>query len=298
MNRPNRRPQKGTVLTMLFADHTLARRLEGAEVQTVLRYTETKARLLPESGSASLAVGDGCAVFTGRRSPMNRVYGLGMQRVVMASDLAQAEDFFAQRGVSPQVELCPLAHPSLSQHLRDRGYGLLAFKNVWVRPLEELAGLPTPAPHVTVQPVDVADGAMVARWVQTVAGAFAAARGQGPDAEPGATTADAAMDREIALPTPHTPGTVCFLAWVHGQLAGGGALVMEGTLGRCFSTSVYPALQRQGAQGALLHARLHYAAAQGCQLATVQTVPGTASQRNVERFGFRLAYTKAVMGLE
>jgi len=45
----------------------------------------------------------------------------------------------------------------------------------------------------------------------------------------------------------------------------------------------------------LLHARLTTAAAAGCDLATVQTAPGNASQRNVERLGFRLAYTKLAL---
>ncbi|HUV89752.1 MAG TPA: hypothetical protein VMY80_08870 [Anaerolineae bacterium] len=34
---------------------------------------------------------------------------------------------------------------------------------------------------------------------------------------------------------------------------------------------------------------------QGCDLALVLTSPGSDSQRNVERAGFRLAYTKAVL---
>lgn len=51
----------------------------------------------------------------------------------------------------------------------------------------------------------------------------------------------------------------------------------------------------RGVQTALLHHRLALAAAAGCDLATVQTQPGSASQRNVERQGFRLAYTKATL---
>ena len=35
--------------------------------------------------------------------------------------------------------------------------------------------------------------------------------------------------------------------------------------------------------------------ARGCNLALVQTTPGSASQRNVARCGFQLAYTKVTM---
>jgi hypothetical protein len=53
--------------------------------------------------------------------------------------------------------------------------------------------------------------------------------------------------------------------------------------------------RRRGAQTALLRARLAAARAQGCNVAIVVTTPGTKSQQNVERVGFSLAYTKAVM---
>ena len=46
---------------------------------------------------------------------------------------------------------------------------------------------------------------------------------------------------------------------------------------------------------ALIHARLSAAAAKGCLMATASTLPGSLSQRNYERAGFRVAYTKAVM---
>jgi hypothetical protein len=54
-----------------------------------------------------------------------------------------------------------------------------------------------------------------------------------------------------------------------------------------------PEARRQGAQLALLHARLTFAARLGVDLAMVVTAPGSASQRNAERQGFRPVYTRA-----
>jgi hypothetical protein len=48
-------------------------------------------------------------------------------------------------------------------------------------------------------------------------------------------------------------------------------------------------------QMALLQARLAAARKAGCDLAVSMTGPGSDSQRNIERAGFRLAYTKASM---
>jgi hypothetical protein len=48
----------------------------------------------------------------------------------------------------------------------------------------------------------------------------------------------------------------------------------------------------QGAQASLLESRLRYAAEQGCDIAMMCALPGSASQRNAERQGFRIAYTR------
>ena len=59
--------------------------------------------------------------------------------------------------------------------------------------------------------------------------------------------------------------------------------------------STRPAFRQRGVQTALLHARMDAAREAGCDLALVVTAPGEDSQRNVERAGFRLAYTKVVV---
>lgn len=44
--------------------------------------------------------------------------------------------------------------------------------------------------------------------------------------------------------------------------------------------------------GVEVYARLRIAAARGCDLAMMVAAPGSASQRNAERQGFRIAYTR------
>ena len=56
--------------------------------------------------------------------------------------------------------------------------------------------------------------------------------------------------------------------------------------------STVPEGRRQGAQLALLDTRLRFAASQGCDVAMMCTAPGSTSQRNAERNGFRIAYTR------
>jgi len=53
-----------------------------------------------------------------------------------------------------------------------------------------------------------------------------------------------------------------------------------------------PEARRKGAQRALLNARLRHAVKAGCHIAAMGAQPGSTSQRNAEREGFRIAYTR------
>ena len=50
--------------------------------------------------------------------------------------------------------------------------------------------------------------------------------------------------------------------------------------------------RRRGLQAALLNERMRYAAEHGCDLAMMVAEAGSNSQRNAERKGFRVAYTR------
>jgi len=48
-------------------------------------------------------------------------------------------------------------------------------------------------------------------------------------------------------------------------------------------------------QSALVTARLRDATDVGCDVAVVTTAPGSTSQKNVQRNGFHLLYTRAIL---
>jgi GNAT superfamily N-acetyltransferase len=56
-----------------------------------------------------------------------------------------------------------------------------------------------------------------------------------------------------------------------------------------------PEHRRRGVQTALLLTRLAEAARDGCDIAIVTTQPGSKSQENVQRQGFSLLYTRAIL---
>ena len=62
-----------------------------------------------------------------------------------------------------------------------------------------------------------------------------------------------------------------------------------------FATTVLPEFRKTGVHAALIAERLRAARAAGCDLASAVALPGSGSQRNFERAGFRVVYTKVVL---
>jgi GNAT superfamily N-acetyltransferase len=88
---------------------------------------------------------------------------------------------------------------------------------------------------------------------------------------------------------------VLYLARRGGDVAGGGAVRISEGLAQLSGAATVPAHRRQGVQSALLRARLVDAAALGCDLAVVTTEPASKSQQNVQRAGFSLLYSRAIL---
>ena len=84
----------------------------------------------------------------------------------------------------------------------------------------------------------------------------------------------------------------CFLAYLDGQAVGGGAVGIYGDVSDLGFTCTLPQFRGKGVQKALLQSRLAYARDQGCTLATTTTDPNSQSERNVQRLGFQVAYTR------
>src|SRR4029077_5167416 len=86
--------------------------------------------------------------------------------------------------------------------------------------------------------------------------------------------------------------TECYFARVDGKIAGGATVALRGRIAGLFGASTLPAFRNRGVQTALLEARMQRAAEQGCELAMSIALPGSTSQRNITRRGFRTLYTR------
>ena len=254
-----------------------ARRIEAVQTASLVATVAARRASHPAEGLDVLEVAGGWAIFSGVGSPLTKAEGLGMNGPVAEADLEAVEAFFDERGAATSVTVCPYADPSLLAVLKARGYRLEELENVFVRPMVE--GAPAPSRPVEVVEVVEVEGADRALWADTVARGFE---------ESGEVTPSSLYAMELFAGVPELRA---FLARVDGEPAGGGALMEVDGVASLFCASTIGRYRRRGVQTAALEARL--AAARGCDLATVMTLPGSPSQRNVERAGFRVAYTKA-----
>jgi len=265
---------------MLLVDLALARRLELAHAWRGVEYARAQGTLHPDVPVRIEPVGGGYAIYAGYGSPLNRAAGLGLHGPVVKTDLQSIEQFYASCGAPPRVDLCPLADPSLLPMLELGGYRLEKFHSVLVRALsEDVVPVPLPA-EIRISKAGPTEAEL---WITTVAQGF------GDQESPAQETLD------LLAPNFYSTNGTCFFAWMNGQPAGGGAIYIHEGVAEVGSTSTRPAFRRRGVQTALLQAQLVAAREQGCDLALTITTPGSDSQRNMERAGFRLAYTKAIL---
>jgi len=256
---------------MTFADAALARRLEAAEALNARLCTGSPA------GAAFLDIAGGCAIFVGADSPLTQAVGLGLHGPVNESEVDSLELFFRSRGAKASIDLCPLADHGLLETLGRRGYRAAEFNNVLVK---RIAG----APIVLAPRVRRALAGEDDLWSHTV--------GRGFFDQGDLTTAEMDVGRAIFA----MAGALCYLAvTTAGEPAGGGALAVRDGLATLFADSTIAAFRSQGFHRELIAARLNEAIAQGCDTATASTLPGSTSQRNFERFGFEVVYTKTTL---
>lgn len=263
---------------MLFPDITLARRLEFHEAWSSSEHARVQAQLFPETGANTLVVGDGRAVYTGKKSPLNRVYGWGLTGPVTADDLERVEVFYQDRGLKPHIRVCPLADPSLVQLLGEHGYIVRDHMNVYARQVGGSDDVPEAVPSLRIETA-TPDAAKL--W-------FDLDNAGGDWAEPDGISF-------MLVRTMRKDDTQLFLAWLDGQLAGGGGLEIHNGTAALMAAATLPKFRKQGVHTALLHVRLAAAAKAGCDLAMIHTRPGAESQRNVLRVGFQMVYNVMTM---
>lgn len=262
---------------MIHADASLARRLEDLICAEFRQLAAVAPAVLAGVPVECISVGSGVALWLGHGSPVNLAVGLGMAGPVDKPELERVEGFYHDRGAEALISICPLAHPSLLGGLGRRGWWASDFEHVLVL---ELGGrrsgseAPPPGVDVRVCPPDERE-----LWGRL------AAQGLSSGASP------AQRHDEFGAIMAAREDVILVLAWLDGAPAGTGALTISGGVGWLSGDSTLPEYRRRGVQQAVQRHRLLLAREAGCGLAVTEAAPGSVSQRNMERVGFRVAYT-------
>jgi GNAT superfamily N-acetyltransferase len=276
---------------MLFANTSLARRIERAECRLIVDLAEAGRVRNPGADVLIASCGQAAAIYAGAGSPLNKLAGLGLEPVDEGA-LAAIEEEHARRRAPMRIELSTLADGAIPAALTRRGYALTGFENV--------LGLRLDAACVARLEQGGAAGNEVRRvgkdeldaWIEVVARGFAH-----PDVHEGpAATESFGSDTltEVFRDFADAP-LERYVAVREGSIAGGASARFHEGVALLCGASTLPEHRRRGVQTELLRARLLDAARAGCDLAVVTTEPGSKSQENVQRQGFSLLYARAVL---
>ena len=262
----------------VLSDKTLAVRLETAEALNQVEYAKAYNRVGLEPEAAYKKIGSGYAVFAGINSPLSQSFGMGLEGEVMDDELDELEAFFRDRGAAVNVEICNMADMIMIQKLISRGYTISEFTHVLVRPISPADAFDVKGDYT----IREAEEDEINTFSRVVAEGFVEV-----DSE---FAQDALI--EVFKVFFRQANCTCFAAINNGAPAGGGAAFIQDGVAELGGASTLPAHRNLGIQTGLLRRRLSFGASKGCDLAMVTTLPGTTSQRNVQRQGFQIAYAR------
>ncbi len=254
--------------------------MEAAEEYGALRYAQAVKPEHPEWGITWEQFGGGHLVFVARRSLVGRAHGLGFSGPVKPQDIEYIEQFYFCHEADAQVDVCPFADPSLFESLNQRGFQVAEFNQTLARWVDSSEEFPPAPANLEVRPIK---GDERDPWSALLARVFFAD--------------EAPRFERFFLPWTRHEQAFCIAAFLDGKMAGGagGLMVPEHKMAGLFGAATLPEFRGKGIQTALLNERLKRTQAAGCDLAVTLTMPGTTSQRNAEKAGFRAAYTKVVV---
>jgi GNAT superfamily N-acetyltransferase len=261
---------------MPFSDLALSRRFERAEGYACAQYAEARRRLFPDSGAEWIEVAGTYAVFDGIDSPITQSFGLGIFEDLSPTVLAVIERFFLDRGAPVFHEVSPFAGVAALDLLCARNYRPVELSNVLYRPVE-----PSASEHHRAIRVRVIGPEETHLWADVSARGWSHEYPELLDFLLQLGAVSSARDQSL-----------CFLAELKGEPGAAGVLCLHQGVALFGGSATVPELRRHGLQTALLDERMRYAFEHGCDLAMMVAQPGSDSQRNAERKGFRIAYTR------
>jgi GNAT superfamily N-acetyltransferase len=267
---------------MILITDELAQRLELAEAADAADCAEAACTIDSARCAAVKAVAGGFLTFCGPASPLTHAVGVGMLGPVSVEELEEVEEFFVSRDAPVTIDVTPHTHSSLREMLSERGYHISDFSNVLVRAVRADERPPECPSRAHVRQAQLSESEL---YSQTVVSGFLSRQNLNDE--------ELIVGR-ILFGMPHAKA---LLAEVDGEIAGGCGISTRNGVASCFGDSTLPAFRGRGVHTAMICARIAEAIAAGSDVMTAGTQPGSQSQRNYQRLGFAVAYSKLTMVL-
>ena len=260
-----------------------AQRIVASEVAHMSSWMESmQEQFGPSSGIHIATFGNAVALVAQElhdNSIFNRVIGLTTQDEKYLKDILA---FYATYGVPYRIDLSPYqAHPALLTALARHGLYQYRFQTA-------LYGIPSPTLHslpssITVRKVHSSELDLFSDL--TAQGYLGVYEGSASNTQRVAESMKGLYGR---------PGWHLYLACVDHIPAGTALLHVQDQTASFVAATSIPPFRGRGCQTALLRQRIIDAVQEGCTLLVSQTGVGTGSQRNMERVGMHIAYSKAL----
>jgi hypothetical protein len=264
---------------MIYSDKALSQKLERTEARANADFVETRAMLEPASNASWIQVAGAYAMFDGVESPCTQTFGLGMFEEVITGHLEEIESFYKNLDAPVFHEVSPMADVGLINLLNERGYRPVEMTSVMYRALNTVEVVAEK--RSTLIKTRVIDESEADLWAKTSATGWS-------------TEMEGLEDFMFGFGriSARCKGAYPFLAQLDGKAISTGMLFIYDDVCVLAGTSTVREARNQGAQNALLSERLKFAADRGCTLAMMAALPGSQSQKNAQKNGFNVAYTR------
>lgn len=267
-------------------DRNLVQRVEHSAAELSRRQAEAIAATSPASAAAAQQCDGGALIAFGTGRYVNRAVGVGMAGTPAAEIVAALAQFYGPRAVPPSLEVNPWVDPTLVDALAGAGYRFERFRNLYVRPLAASSTTRRPPPDrrgTAYVPIVEVDATTAQGRMDILAG----------DAPLGSRARQISDEYCIAAAT--VAGAFDLVALVDGRPAACGSLNIVDIVGWLGGAATLSGNRHRGLQSALLTYRLHAARDAGCAYAAATALADGQSARNLERLGFTLLYSQAVL---
>jgi GNAT superfamily N-acetyltransferase len=260
----------------LCVDLDLSKRLERAEALANRRFIEAKQTAFPGTDATWIEVAGAYAMFDTAQSPLTQTFGMGVFEMPADNDFERIENFFKDRGAPVFHEISPVADQSLLIKLRERGYYPMELTNLLYRSINsDWVVEANPALKVRKVEVDEQDA-----YSKLCAQAWQLP----PEFAP--------FFDDLGKVTAANDYVKSFVVEHNGKPIGGGNLCLSEDVALIAGDCTLPEARGQGSQLALIAARVHYAKEHGYKLMMMGALPGSTSQKNGQRAGMNIAYTR------